>query len=218
MKIKTLDFAMEYKALGDTGEFSGYASVFGNVDHGGDVVERGAFKEFDLTKDGMVRMLNQHNVRDPIGKANVNEDATGLHFDGKLLLDVPSARTMYSLVKSGIVDGMSFAYDILPGGATVSKAGVRMLTALKLMEISPVTFGMNELARIQDVKAANYIKTIREFEEFLRDEGGFSAQAAKAIAAVGFKPTDDARDEPEADEVKDLSEVLAGFTLSHQGA
>lgn len=213
MKIKTLDFAMEFKALGDTGEFSGYASVFGNMDQGSDIVERGAFKEFDLTKDGMVRILNQHNSRDPIGKAQVKEDATGLRFDGKLLLDVPSARTMYSLLKSGIVDQMSIGYDVLPGGAEITKAGVRMLKALKLWEISTVTFAMNQLARIDSVKVANCIKTIREFEEFLRDEGGFSAQAAKAIASAGFKPANDARDEPKDGDATDLENILSGFTL-----
>jgi HK97 family phage prohead protease len=172
MNIKTIDFQMEFKVLGDAGEFSGYASIFGNVDQGGDIVERGAFKEFDLTKDGMVRVLNQHRHADPIGKANVNEDSTGLHFDGKLLLDVPSARTQYALLKAGIVDGMSIGYDIMPGGAEMTKSGVRHLKALKLWEISTVTFGMNQLARVQAVKAAHSIKTIREFEEFLRHDSG----------------------------------------------
>ena len=95
MNIKTLDFPMEIKQLGDSGEFSGYASVFGNVDQGGDIVERGAFKQMELTKDGMVRILNQHRPGDPIGKALVKEDEHGLKFDGKFLLDVPSARTVY---------------------------------------------------------------------------------------------------------------------------
>ena len=216
MNIKTLDLPMEFKALGDTGEFSGYASIFGNVDLGGDVIERGAFKEYDLTKDGMVRVLNQHRPSDPVGKAHVKEDATGLHFDGKLLLDVPSARTMYSLLKAGIVDGMSIGYDILPGGADVSKSGVRTLKSLKLWEISTVTFGMNQLARVETVKAANSIKTIREFEEFLRDEGGFSHQQAKALASAGWKTTDTARDEPQiGDDVKDLCTILQGFSLSN---
>ncbi|TGU42255.1 HK97 family phage prohead protease, partial [bacterium M00.F.Ca.ET.146.01.1.1] len=39
------------------------------------------------------------------------------------------------------------------------------------------------------------IKTIREFEDFLRDVGGFSHAAAKAIAAGGFKAKPDPRDE-----------------------
>jgi HK97 family phage prohead protease len=42
------------------------------------------------------------------------------------------------------------------------------------------------------------ITTIREFEDFLRDVGGYSHAAAKAIAAGGFKATDP-RDEDGAD-------------------
>lgn len=41
-------------------------------------------------------------------------------------------------------------------------------------------------------------QTIREFEDFLRDEGGFSHAAAKAIAAAGFKRSTDPRDEDDA--------------------
>lgn len=39
------------------------------------------------------------------------------------------------------------------------------------------------------------MKTIREFEDFLRDVGGFSHAAAKAISAGGFKAQLDPRDE-----------------------
>jgi hypothetical protein len=46
---------------------------------------------------------------------------------------------------------------------------------------------MNRLATITAVKAASEIKTIREFEKFLRDVGGFSPAAATSIASIGFK-------------------------------
>lgn len=53
------------------------------------------------------------------------------------------------------------------------------------------------------------IETIRDFESFLRDEGGFSREAAKAIAAAGFKRSDsDPRDEAEAVDVTALSRLL----------
>lgn len=41
------------------------------------------------------------------------------------------------------------------------------------------------------------IETIRDFENFLRDVGGFSQNAARKIAAAGYKATSDARDEPD---------------------
>lgn len=196
--MKVLDFPLEIKALADTGEFSGYASIFGNVDQGGDIVERGAFKEMVKTKDGKVLVLYQHSQRDPIGKASVKEDDTGLHVEGKLILGDAMARKAYELMKGGALDGMSIGYDVLPGGAEMTNGGNRKLKALKLWEVSIVTFGMNPLARVDAVKhRAGQLSTIREFEDFLRDEAGFSNAQAKAIAAGGWKALDSARDESE---------------------
>lgn len=182
--VKALDFQMEVKLAGDTGEFSGYASVFGNVDLGGDVIERGAFKEFVTTKDGMVRVLYQHDTRNPIGKARVWEDAHGLGFDGKLVLEDALARKSYAYMKAGILDGMSIGYDVLggPGEGFEMKGDVRVLKKLKLWEISLVTFGMNPLAQVASVKHHQQITSIREYERFLRDEGGFSNAQAKLLA------------------------------------
>ena len=42
------------------GEFEGFASVYDNIDLGGDVVERGAFQQFEKTADGFIRVLYQH--------------------------------------------------------------------------------------------------------------------------------------------------------------
>ncbi len=210
--MRTLNVPMEVKTLGDQGEFSGYASIFGNVDEGGDVVERGAFKDVVTTKDGMVRVLYQHNQTQPIGKAKVHEDEKGLAFDGSLVLEVPQARSVYALMKAGITDGMSIGYDVLPGGDKISNSGVRMLQRLKLWEISVVTFGMNQLARIDMVKGLNDLTTIREFETFLRDVGGFSKSEAKQIATEGYKAVCSRRDDgDEPGALDQLTAQLRGF-------
>ena len=198
---KIIECPMELKAIGDTGTFSGYASIFGNVDSGGDIMERGAFKEFHKTRDGKVLILYQHSSRDPIGKADVRQDDKGLYFDGQLVMDDAIARKAYSGMKAGTIDAMSFGFDVLPGGATITEAGIRKVTAVKLWEISPVTFGMNELARIEAVKAAQQVTNIREFEDFLRDVGGFSKAQAKLLASGGWKAMPDQRDvDGEADQ------------------
>ncbi len=210
--MNKLQVATEFKAMGDSGTFEGYASIFGNVDHGGDVVERGAFKEFAKRRNGKIVVLNQHRPSDPIGLADVEQDDRGLKFAGQLVLESASARSAHALMKAGVLDEMSFGYDILAGGAETLKSGVRMLKAIKLIEISPVTFAMNPLAGIDSVKAAEHLKTIREFEEFLRDVGGFSVQRAKQIASAGWGAVDEARDESGEALVKTL-EALASFQL-----
>ncbi len=183
--MEFLNFSMETKAFGDSGSFEGYAAIFGNVDLGGDIIERGAFKEIVKGANGQVKVLYQHNQRDPIGVAEVEQDDKGLRFKGQLILEAASARGAYALMKGGALDGMSIGYDVLPGGAEVMKSGVRTLRSLKLWEISPVTFGMNPLAGIDGVKAADQIKTIRDFERFLRD-AGFSKERAVRLASHGF--------------------------------
>lgn len=183
----------EFK-VNEFGKFEGYASHFGNVDLGGDVVMPGAFKEFVLTKSGQVKVLSQHNQRDVIGKADVRQDSQGLAFVAELLLDVPSARTVYAQMKGGVIEETSIGYDVLPDGAKIRDDGVRELRALKLWEISVVTFSMNPLATINSVKAIEDIQTIRDLEDHLRDAGGFSRAHAKAICLGGFKALQTLRD------------------------
>lgn len=194
--MPVLNLPTEFKALGDAGEFEGYASVFGNVDLGGDVIERGAFKEFVRNAAGKIKVLWQHRQDTPIGVAEIKEDDRGLWFRGALVLEDPAARKAHAHMKAGSVDAMSIGYDVLPGGAEMLKSGVRALKALKLWEISVVTFGMNPLAGVTTVK------TIRDFEAELRDVLGFSQREARAIAASGYKAAGDARDVPDAAAIK----------------
>ncbi|MFA6204557.1 MAG: HK97 family phage prohead protease, partial [Gallionella sp.] len=198
--MKYLNVPTEIKAIGDTGTIEGYASIFGNIDLGGDVIERGAFKEIVKNSSGMVVVLNQHNTRDPIGVAEVKQDDKGLSFKGQFILEAASARSAYALAKGGALTGMSIGYDVLEGGAKILESGIRQLKSLKLWEISLVTFGMNPLAGIDSVKQAGNITTIREFEDFLRDAGGFSKAQATDIAVGGWKKLNDRRDAGEADD------------------
>lgn len=195
---KHLQVPVEFKALANEGEFEGYASIFNNVDLGADVVLPGAFKKKDmaLTKDGKVRVLYQHNWDQPIGKAEVEEDDKGLHFKASLILANSVARDAYILMKEGVLDGMSFGYDVIDRDFT--EGGVRRLKRLKLYEISPVTFGMNPKAGIDAVKAAGQITTIREFEDFLRDSG-FSKAQSTALASKGWAGLQGRRDSDDAD-------------------
>lgn len=187
-----LNAPTEFKALGDSGSFEGYAAIFGNIDQGGDIIARGAFKELAKRRNGKVVVLNQHRTTDPIGVAEVEQDDKGLKFVGQLVLETPSARSAHALMKAGALDGMSIGYDILPGGAEVLKSGYRQLNGLKLWEISPVTFGMNELAGIDSVKSfgdvfsGGNLPSLKQFEEFLREAGASKTQAA-AIAGLGLK-------------------------------
>jgi HK97 family phage prohead protease len=186
----------------DDGTFYGYGSVFGNVDDGGDIVAPGAFKSslFKAKKGDCAwpAMLLQHggdSVQDkmPVGVwTDLEEDGKGLAAQGKLALKTSRGADAYELMKMtprSALDGLSIGYrtrDFELHNAKTDKAR-RTLKAVDLHEISLVTFPMNRLATITAVKAASEIKTIREFEKFLRDVGGFSPAAATSIASIGFK-------------------------------
>lgn len=203
--LKTHDFALETKAVGEEGEFEGYASTFGNVDQGGDVVEPGAFIEsiVQAKKDGRtIPMLWQHDQREPIGVwSDIAEDAKGLYVKGRLLIEFdPLAKRAHGLLKNKALGGMSIGYRYLPGHAEQDdkRPGVTKLKKIDLREVSLVTMPMNILARVTGVKAlldVGKLPTIREFEEFLRDAGGFSKSLAAAIAC---KAAPHLRGEPEA--------------------
>jgi HK97 family phage prohead protease len=207
--MKFLDFACEFKAT-DTGEFAGYASVFGNIDLGGDIVERGAFKEIVKNAAGQVTVLWQHIARSPIGVATVKQDDKGLAFEGSLVLEDPQARVARAHMKAGSVRGMSIGYDVREGGAKILESGIRQLTDLKLWEISAVTWGMNPLAGVTDVKASQQITNVREFEDFLR-EAGFSRAQAKQLAVGGWTRLDGRREADGDLDAKALADFIANL-------
>ncbi|WP_417587536.1 HK97 family phage prohead protease [Pararhodobacter oceanensis] len=129
---------------------SGYASLFGVKDRGGDIVMPGAYAaslERLRAQGGRVRMLWQHNQGEPIGVWDeVVEDAHGLRVSGRLLADVAKGREAAALMAAGAVDGLSIGYrtikaENLPGGG-------RKLLELDLWEVSLVTFPMLGAARV----------------------------------------------------------------------
>lgn len=199
-----------------TGEFAGYGAVFGNVDSYGDVISKGAFR--DTLREWEQRgklppMLLQHGggflggADDmlPVGQwTSMEENSKGLKVSGKLFaLGTERGQYLYEGLKSGVLDGLSIGYmarEFTRG--TKPGEPERTLTNIDLMEVSIVTFPANGKARVTGVKA-DAIKTIREFEDFLRDVGGFSHARAKAIAAAGFKGS-----EPRDEDGAGLAEAL----------
>lgn len=129
---------------------SGYASVFGVRDQGGDVVMPGAYKTA-LARlaagGGRVRMLWQHDAAQPIGLWDeVREDGHGLWVKGRLLNAVARGREAAALLAAGAVDGLSIGYRTVR--AEKLAGGGRKLMELELWEVSLVTFPMLPVARI----------------------------------------------------------------------
>lgn len=206
---KSASFELK-KEPDEDGTFEGYASVFGVVDQGMDVVERGAFTK-SLGAGRKVKMLWQHDTTKVIGVWDeIREDERGLFVRGRLLKDVALGREAMALMRAGAIDSMSIGYRTVEA---MNEAGgrVRKLMEVDLFEVSVVTFPMNEAAMVTDVKS---ITTEREFEAFLRD-AGYSRKEAAAIALHGFKAITGQRDaetdDAQSEGLKDLMNAIRLF-------
>src|SRR5437879_1694196 len=93
------------KSVSDEGTFSGWASIYGNVDSYGDIVTRGAFTKSLQKNRNRIKVLAQHSPDDVIGLATLTDKPDGLWADGKLVLDLESARDMHTRMKNGLIDG-----------------------------------------------------------------------------------------------------------------
>lgn len=129
---------------------AGYASVFGAVDQGGDVVEPGAYGaslQRLAASGGRVKMLWQHDPAVPIGVWDeVREDARGLWVKGRLLTELERGREAAALLAAGAIDGLSIGYRTVR--AERGPQGRRMLAEVELWEVSLVTFPMLPAARV----------------------------------------------------------------------
>lgn len=171
---------LELKAEGEEGIIEGYGSVFDVVDSGGDIVAAGAFRK-SLKTGRRPKMLYQHDPSDVIGVWDeVREDGAGLRVRGKLLTGIDGGRKAWELVKAGAIDGLSIGYRTM---SDKIKDGRRVITEAALYEVSLVTFPMNEMARIDAVKAAQM--TRRELERVLTQDAGLSRDVARRLMAGG---------------------------------
>lgn len=145
----------------EEGQFTAYASVFGNVDSFGDVVVKGAFADTleDWKSSGnVIPLLWGHNMSDPdynIGMvAEASEDDHGLLVTGQLDMESPKSAQVYRLLKGRRVGQMSFAYDIEDAGfGQKDGEDVFELRRLKLHEVSVVPVGANQETEVLSVKS-----------------------------------------------------------------
>ncbi len=158
--------------LQDGCTIQGYASLFGQGDQGGDIVEKGAYAA-SLAKGKGIKMLWQHDPTQPIGIwEEVREDGRGLWVKGRLLLDVARGREAAALIGAGAIDGLSIGYRTVR--ARKNDRGQRLLQELELWEVSLVTFPMLPSARVsakgEDLPADEAMRELAAAFEDARQE------------------------------------------------
>lgn len=213
--VKYIDRPFEVKAIDDTGVFSGYGSVFGNVDSYGEIVAPGAFGEsLQAWKDAgrLPPVLWQHRSGEPVGPyLEMREDTHGLYVKGQLLVDdVVRAKEARALMKAKAVNGLSIGF-VVRDDSFDRVTGVRTLKKVDLWEVSIVTFPANPAAQVSAVKAAiDQLESLADAERYLRDAGGLSRREATAFIGR-IKSLQSRSDSDELGDLQALQQSLQGL-------
>jgi HK97 family phage prohead protease len=142
------------------GLFEAIVSVFGNVDHVGDRVVKGAFQKSIATWKNSGRsipIIFSHqwgNLDAHIGKVlEAQERDAGLWVKGQIRMDDPPARKVFELMRDGTLSEFSFAYNTV---RERQKDGANELLELEIIEVGPTLKGANPATQLLDIKASGY--------------------------------------------------------------
>ena len=196
------------------GVFTGYASIFGNVDSYGEVVVKGAFAE-SLREQPSVPVYWSHQMSNPmmnIGKTiELREDDRGLFVKAQLDLDSEMGAQVHRLIKDGRVGQMSFAFDVEDYAmADSDELGPHVeLRKLKVHEVSVVQVGANQATELLDVK--DRVTRVKDSHAISEANEGKLEKAARLIGEVlGDDQGDPAPEGDEDDKDKDNDEIAGG--------
>lgn len=203
-EIKSLPF--EVKEINEDSEyftFEGYASTFGNIDLGDDIIVRGAFSE-TLRKNSVVPVLWQHQMSEPVGKSiTLYEDDKGLYIKAIL----PKSDTLVSgriipQMKVGSIREMSIGF--MTRDSEMEK-GVRLLKEIELFEVSLVTKAMNPQALVSGFKS---MESLKDIEQSLKEMGLSNTEAKTLISKVKeFSNQRDAEEKKQEEAQRDVEEL-----------
>jgi HK97 family phage prohead protease len=155
-------FPLELKSVEPSGRFTGYASVYGNIDEVNDVVEHGAFQK-TLNAGGPERPIYLEH-RTLVGVAKLSDAPKGLAVDGQLSLDTQAGKDAFVLLRDRAIKALSIGYKSVK--ETFDGKGIRHLHEVKLFEVSLTGVPANEAAVITSVKSRSSEDAVRMLQEF----------------------------------------------------
>lgn len=206
----------DIKFAASEGAFSGYGSIFGNLDSKRDIIMPGAFSDVLKSGDPVEVYVNHGWLRGelPIGRwSGLKEDTKGLFGSADLVMQMPTALNAYWAMKSGLVSGLSIGFIADPNTSERKSDGTRIIHRMKaLKEISIVTDPANDASRIMNVKFKEDLdgaQSERDIEQLLRD-AGLSKWESKAVVsrAKAIFTGRDAQDDVEAKSMTMILEKL----------
>lgn len=167
---------------------TGFASVFGVIDDGGDRLLPGAFAKTLREQGRRVRHLWQHDlsgppiavIRDirevddralPGDLKHMYPEASGALQVTREYLRTPRAEEVLEGIKSGAIAEMSFGFQVPRGRFDIERLDgrqVRNLREVRLMETSDVLFGMNAATRAMKGLSADVLRNMLRSQDVLR--------------------------------------------------
>lgn len=225
MQSKAALASIEWKESGqsaDTLHIKAYALAFGNVDSWGDIIAEGAVDKFLKSADfSRMALCYQHDTREVIGvitDAGVDEKGMWIEAD---VLPTTTGKDVQTLIRAGAVKEFSIGYYADEYHYEKRKGyqyDIRVLDAITIVEVSPVTRAANENAVLIDAKNErgniNPIKQdnmpekeIMELKQSM-ETAQQEAKAAKDAANAAQKALETAQ--AELKEAKDTAKNQAG--------
>ena len=159
LQYKSICRPIEEKAVGEDGKvhIKAYALVFGNVDSYGDIIAPSACDAFLSSENAdRMRLCYQHNATEVIGViTGKGVDETGMWIEADIL-PTSTGKDVGILIKGGAINEFSIGY-YADEYHFEKRAGyeyeLRILDAITVIEVSPVTRAANPQAVLIEAKA-----------------------------------------------------------------
>jgi len=146
---------------------NGYGATFEVVDDGLDQIKQGAFIKTLTERKGRIAFCFQHDIYNAVGKILIiQEDGKGLY----LSVMISAAEDDLQIkLKEEIYKELSIGYKVMESHyEQINGKNVRVITEIKLYEVSIVTIAMNEYAMVEGMKSEdqkNFIE--KEFNRLI---------------------------------------------------
>ena len=212
--METRDFSLKLKSVTDEGTFSGLASTYGNTDLQGDIIQPGAYTRTLASQPASgLPLLWGHDALQPLGTAIMTDSKMGLVVNGKLLLADPNAARALLHMKSGAIRGLSIGFDIPdPASVAYDDMGRRILSQLRLFEVSIVACPANPMAQITNVKslaqAERFILALHKSAD-AETLAHLHAIHDHVLSLLDDATPDDPDEDPDDDDYDELAQVVA---------
>jgi HK97 family phage prohead protease len=153
----------------DAGVVEAIVNVFGILDYGNDIVQKGAFAKTISERWSKILVLDQHNTDSTLNAiakvlairemeatelpmeitAEYPEATGGLWVRMQFMVDDEKSNAIFNRIKAGVIGEYSIGFDIIRQHYEKvewrgQKVNARMIDEIRLYECSPVLWGMNQ--------------------------------------------------------------------------